>query len=303
MAPPPNRRSGYSRRAQYGTFFGYIAGVVGALVGGGILIVSIFNPGAFSSLRGAASDVAAPGGQAAAWGRSESQGVFEIVRGYALAGSRMAKLERELAEAKTRLVEAQATTEENLRLKAMLGLTRENDKPVATTELVAATGSSTRRFGTIAAGADHGVAVGMPVRSPLGLVGRVLEVGGSTSRVLLVTDTESIVPVRRAQDGLPAFAQGKGDGQIQIRLISLGINPIKLGDVFVTSGSGGLYRPGIALAAVTSLTRDGGIARVLSDPAATEFVAVEPIWFPQPAATAPAPPPPRPLSGQTGGKK
>ena len=287
MAPPTNRRSGYSRRAQYGTFFGYIAGVVGAFVGGGFLIVSIFDPSTFSGLRGAAADAAAPGGRLAAESRNASQGFFEIVRGYALAGVRNAKLERELAEAKTRLVEAQATAEENARLKALLGLAQQDPRPVVTAELVAATGSSTRRFATIAAGADRGVAVGMPVRSPLGLVGRVLEVGSATSRVLLVTDTESVVPARRATDGVAAFAQGVGDGRLQLRLISLGINPLKVGDVFVTSGSGGLYRPGIAIAAVTSLTRDGGIARVLSDPAATDFVAVERVWAPQPEASAP----------------
>lgn len=305
MAPPANRRSGYSRRAQYGTFFGYIAGVVGALVGGGILIVSIFDPSSFSGLRGAASDVAAPGGKVVAVGRARSESFFDVVRGYALAGSRNAKLERELAEAKTRLVEARAMAEENNRLKALLGLAQQDPKPVVTTALVAATGASTRRFATIGAGADRGVVLGMPVRSPLGLVGRVLEVGSKTSRVLLVTDTESVVPVRRAQDGLPAFAQGKGDGQLQLRLISLGINPIKVGDLFVTSGSGGLYRPGTAVAAVTSLTRDGAVARVLSDPAATEFVAVERVWTPQADAsgTAAAAVPPAPAPGQPSGQR
>lgn len=288
MAPPPNRRSGYSRRAQYGMFFGYIAGIVGALVGGGFLIASILDPSSFSGLRGIAADAGAPGGKLAAESRSASQGVFEIVRGYAVAGVRNARLERELAEAKTRLIEAQATAEENARLKALLGLGGQNPPPALTTQMVAATGSSTRRFATIGAGADRGVAVGMPVRSPLGLVGRVLEVGSATARVLLVTDTESVVPVRRAQDGVAAFAQGRGDGQLQLRLINLGLNPLKKGDVFVTSGSGGLYRPGIALAAVTSVTRDGAIARVLADPAATEFVAVDHVWAPQ-AETAPRP--------------
>lgn len=297
MAPPPNRRSGYSRRAQYGTFFGYIAGIVGALVGGGFLIVSIIDPGSFSGLRSTAADAAAPGGKLAAESRSAGQGFFEIVRGYALAGARNAKLERELAEAKIRLVEAQATAEENARLKALLGLVQEDPKPVAVTQLVAATGSSTRRFATIAAGADRGVAVGMPVRSPLGVVGRVLEVGRTSARVLLVTDTESVVPARRAADGIPAFAQGRGDGSLQLRLISLGINPLKVGDVFVTSGSGGLYRPGIALAAVTSLTRDGAVARVLSDPAATEFVAVDRVWAQQVEATAP------PVPGADAGRR
>lgn len=282
MAPPANRRSGYSRKAQYGAFLGYIAGGVGALVGGGLLIFSIFNPAAFSGLRGVASDVAAPGGRIAADGREAGQGVFAVARGYLFAGSRNARLEQELAEAKTRLVEARAVAEENARLKALLGLAQHDPRPVATTVMIAATGSSTRRFGTIGAGADRGVAVGMPVRAPRGLIGRVLEVGSSTARVLLVTDTESVVPVRRAEDGVPAFAQGLGDGRLQLRLINLGINPLKVGDAFVTSGSGGLYQPGIALAMVTSLTRDGAIARVLADPAATEFVAVERIWAPQP---------------------
>jgi rod shape-determining protein MreC len=115
----------------------------------------------------------------------------------------------------------------------------------------------------------------------------VLEVGRTTSRVLLVTDTESVVPARRASDGVPAFVQGRGDGQLQLRLINLGLNPLKPGDVFVTSGSGGLYRPGTALAVVMTVTRDGAIARLLSDPAASDYVAVDPVWAP-PAEALPA---------------
>jgi rod shape-determining protein MreC len=295
MAPnPASRRSGHSRRAQYGTFFGYIAAFVGALVGAAFLIVSIVNAGSFSWLRALAADAAAPGGKVAARGRAAGESLFDIVRGYALAGSREAKLERELAEAKTRLVEAEATTVENRRLKALLDLARQDPPPVAVAQLVAATGSSTRRFAIVSAGADRGVQPGMPVRSPLGLVGRVLEVGRTTARVLLVTDTESLVPARRASDGVPAFVQGRGDGRLQLRLINLGINPLKVGDAFVTSGSGGLYRPGTALAVVTEVTRDGAIARLLSDPAATEFVTIEPVWAPASDIPAPAAPPPPP---------
>ena len=50
--------------------------------------------------------------------------------------------------------------------------------------------------------------------------------------------------------------------------------------MFVTSGAGGLYRPGIAVAIVTRLTDDGAVARIISNPAATDFVAVEPLWQP-----------------------
>jgi rod shape-determining protein MreC len=125
----------------------------------------------------------------------------------------------------------------------------------------------------------------MPVRSALGLLGRVLKVAAGSASVLLVTDTESLVPVRRAKDGTAAFAQGRGDGTVQIKLINLGVNPVKKGDVFVTSGSGGLYRPGTAIAVADKIVDDGAIARVLSDPAATEFVIVDPVWAPESVAT------------------
>ncbi len=276
---PSDRRPGFSRRAQYTTFLSYTAGIAGAIVGVVLLIVSIANPGAFSSLRGLAADAAEAPGQVTADGRAASQGFLGSLAGYVRAGSQNAELRRELQEAKVRLAEAEAIADENRRLHALLGLA-ETEQPVAVTQLTSSTASSTRRFATIGAGAADGVQVGMPVRSQDGLVGRVLEVGRSTARVLLVTDTESLVPVRRARDGVPAFATGRGDGTLQIRLINLGINPLRKGDIFVTSGSGGLYRPGVAIAALTRLTRDGGVARVLSDPAATEYVVVDQIWAP-----------------------
>jgi rod shape-determining protein MreC len=293
---PSDRRSGYSRRAQYTTFFSYIAGVLGAVVGAALLLISIFDAGAFAYLRGMAADAAETPGQVSADTRAAGNGFFATIAGYFRAGSQNAKLQRELREAKVRLAEAEAVADENRRLRGLLGMAAQ-EQPVAVTQLTSSTASSTRRFATIGAGAANGVAAGMPVRSQEGLIGRVLEVGQSTSRVLLVTDTESLVPVRRASDGVPAFAQGRGDGSLQIRLINLGINPLKPGDIMVTSGSGGLYRPGTAVAAVTKLTRDGGIARVLSDPAATEYVVVEQIWAPPTKPTAAGAPAPRPEEG------
>lgn len=284
MAPMANRRSGYSRRAQYSTFFAYLAGIAGALAGAALLLVSIHNPAAFSAMRGAAADAAAPSGRAAAETRAAGIGLFDAVRGYVLAGSQNARLRREIGIARTQLVEAEATRDENRRLKAMLRLAEEDPPPVVHTRMASSTASGSRRFATIAAGANDGVAVGMPVRTTTGLLGRVIEVGAASSRVLLLTDSGSVVPARRATDGVPAFVEGRGDGTLRLRLINLGINPVKPGDVFVTSGSGGLYRPGMAIAVATRLTRDGAIAQVLSDPATADYVAVERVW--NPAATA-----------------
>ena len=94
MAPSANRRSGHSRKAQYSTFFGYIAGVLGALVGAIVLAVSIFHPTAFAALRGAASDASVPAGRATAGGRATGQDLFATIGGYFAAGSQNATLRR-----------------------------------------------------------------------------------------------------------------------------------------------------------------------------------------------------------------
>ena len=284
MAPPPNQRSGFSRRAQYSNFIAYVAGAAGALLGAALLAIAFANPAAFSALRGIGSDAARPAGNLAANGRTSSQGLLARMSAYYNAAQQNADLNRELAAAKVRLVESDARSEENRRLKALLGLRDADPKPVAYARLIASSAASSRRFATLSVGASESIATGMPVRAPEGLVGRVLETGASPARVLLITDGESVVPVRRASDSLPGFAEGRADGRVQIRLISLGINPLKRGDAFVTSGSGGLYPPGMPIAIVESLTRDGAVARVLADPAASDYVAVLPVWVPQTVA-------------------
>jgi rod shape-determining protein MreC len=106
----------------------------------------------------------------------------------------------------------------------------------------------------------------------------VIETGPDTARVLLVTDPDNVVPVRRASDGLTAFVQGGANGQIDIRLINTGVAVIRKGDVFVTSGSGGLYPPGIPVAVATQPHRDGATGHLASDPSDADFVVVLPAW-------------------------
>ncbi|MFZ9396853.1 MAG: rod shape-determining protein MreC [Erythrobacter sp.] len=278
MAPPSSRRSGHSRRAQYSLFTSYVVAAAGAVLGAVLLGVSLWQPSAMSGARGVAADGAEPAGQAAAAVRAGSGSLFDGIAAYFRAGSQNAELRKELELARIRLAEAKATAQENARLKALIGLAEKDGDPVAITRIVGSTATSARRFATIGAGRLQGIKVGMPVRSERGVVGRIREVGNSTSRVLLLTDSESVLPVRRASDSLVAFAEGRGNGLLRIRLINLGINPIKPGDVFVTSGTGGYYRPGVAVAVVTSIQPDGGLARMIADPSGTNYVRVDPIW-------------------------
>jgi rod shape-determining protein MreC len=283
MAPPKFRRSGHSKKAQFSAFTGYLAAATGVLIGAVLLVIALSRPGSFADVRSEAADVVAPAGEAGAATRSGGQSLAESIAGYFRAGSQNAALRREVEEAHARLSEAKALETENRALKALLELGADETRPVAFARLVGSTSSSARRFAFLSAGRDDGVSPGMPVLAPLGLVGRVLEAGDSSARVLLLTDSSSIVPVRRAGDEVAGFAEGRADGTLRIRLNNLGINPLKAGDVFVTSGAGGIYRPGIAVAMVARVTRDGAIARLLANPAAMPYVAVEPMWQPQAA--------------------
>ena len=285
MAPPANRRTGYSRRAQYTTFLAYVAGAVGVLVGGLVLVGSITTHSTFSALRMLATDITTPAARLVVSARNATSEIADTAGGFITSGSETARLRREVALARVRLVETHALADENRRLKAQLQLAGGTPKPVANGWLISATNTSTRRYAAISAGRLSGVAPGMPVRTALGLVGRVLE-----------ADSESVVPVRRASDGIPAFATGSADGTLRLRLLSLGIKPLKPGDGFVTSGAGGIYWPGTPIAVVTQLTHDGAIARVLSDPAASEIATVQPAFDPvaDPSLAAVAGPPAKP---------
>lgn len=280
MAPPSSRRSSYSKKAQYSVFTGYVLAVLGALLGIVLLILSYWQPAAFAPVRGVANDAVAPVGESAATVRSNSNSVWDRVTGYWYAGSQNAQLREEVEIARIRLAEAESTKQENARLKALLGLSEGEIEPVAVARLIGSSSTSSRRFAYVGVGRGDGIEIGMPVRSPRGVVGRILEVGSSSSRVLLLTDSESRLPVRRATDSTPAFAEGRGDGIVRIRLINLGINPLAKGDVFVTSGAGGYYRPDVAVAIVEEITDDGAIARLIADPSGTDFVTVDPIYEP-----------------------
>lgn len=281
MAPPTIRRSGHSRKAQYSAFTGYLVAALGVVIGAGFLIFAILRPDSASTLRGKATDVVEPVGRISGSARSDTVEFFDVLSGYFTSGARQARLNREVEEAHVKLAEADATATENRHLKQLLDLRETDVKPVAYGRLIGSTSTSTRRIAYLSVGSRDGVKPGMPVRSPFGLVGRVLETGDTSSRVLLITDAASIVPVRRTKDDVVAYAEGRADGTLRLRLINLGINPLRKGDVMVTSGAGGIYRPNIAVGIVEEANRDGAIARPLSDPATTVYVAIEPIWVPE----------------------
>jgi rod shape-determining protein MreC len=201
------------------------------------------------------------------------------------------RLKKELAENRTLIDRARTLNQENRRLRAMVQLRDATTDAVVAARLVNSTSSSTRRYATLNAGSWQGVKHGQPVREPDGLIGQVIETSPNTSRVLLIIDAESIVPVRRTRDGMPAIAAGRGDGLLDIRSASIASGVFEAGDTFVTSGTGGIFPPNIPVARVIRSSRDYGVAQPSANPDALDFALVQQTFLPPPPTPTPTPTP------------
>ncbi|KAB2853602.1 rod shape-determining protein MreC [Sphingopyxis terrae subsp. ummariensis] len=274
MVRPAHRRPGQSRKAQYSLFAAYVIAITGALAGLLLAILSVADPVGFAALRVASQEITAPIARGTRSVIGSISGVDDTVSAYVGAGSQNRRLRKELAEARRRLVATSALEEENRQLKSLLGLQQTDRSALAHGYLLTSTSTSSRRIALLSLGRNRGVSAGQPVRGADGLIGRVLTAGPSVSQVLLLTDVENVVPVRRARDGLPALATGRGNGDLDVRTLNIANNPFKPGDILVTSGTGGLYPPNIPVAIVVRRQDDGALARPLADPAKVDAVAV-----------------------------
>ena len=282
MAPPHNRRPGFSRRAQYGFFLAYVVALAGAIVSAVLLALSSLDPPAFASLRASLAEVTTPVSSGISgvgnWLGSIPSGIGD----YLAVRGQNAALRKQLADQHALFMRARSLSYDNRRLLALLKMRERIAEPVVAARLVSSTGSSTRRFAVLNAGSWQGVETGQPVRGPEGLIGRVLETGPNSARVLLLSDQESVVPVRRTRDGMPALAAGRGDGLIDVKSVALATTDFGPGDVFVTSGTGGIYPPNIPVARVIRRGRDASIARSFAQADTLDYALVQRAFMPEP---------------------
>ncbi len=286
MVASAGPRPGWSRRAQYGLFFGFVATVAAVIVGLLMLILSLAAPQSYALVRGAALDLASPATNALHEVAITTTGLVSGAGDYWNAARQNGELKRQRSAMLRRMVEAKAILLENEELKRALALRERDRLTVATGRVVGSSFNSPRRFAILSVGQSDGVAVGMPVRAADGLVGRVVDAGQYSSRVLLVSDRANIVPARLVRGGQPVIATGRGDGTIDVRPLEVGRNPFRKNDIIVTSGTGGLYPPLWPIARVLRLDDDGAIALPLADPSEVSFALVERPF--EPAAIAEA---------------
>ncbi|WP_027177739.1 rod shape-determining protein MreC [Maridesulfovibrio bastinii] len=104
-------------------------------------------------------------------------------------------------------------------------------------------------------GQMSGVHDDIPIMTPYGVVGRVMQTGLSASNVLLVTDPNSRISVRGQSHRASGLLIGGGDGRmLQLKYMKLNAMVDK-GEILITSGLAGIFPPGLPVARVTSVER------------------------------------------------
>jgi rod shape-determining protein MreC len=148
-----------------------------------------------------------------------------------------------------------ALEDENRRLRDM----RENSAGVAERVLVAAILNVDldpfRHRVLLDKGAADGVFKGQAVLDAEGIFGQVTQVHARTAEVILISDAEHAIPVQSNRSGLRTIAVGTGDSdRMSLPFVTVE-SDLKVGDLLISTGIGGVFPRGYPVAEVTRVER------------------------------------------------
>ncbi|MBU6407305.1 MAG: rod shape-determining protein MreC [Alphaproteobacteria bacterium] len=272
----------------------------GALLAGSLIVAALtmvgLQIGVEEPTRGLAAegdDMSASVGQVATAPARGLEHIVHRVGGMWDAAAQVERLQRENAELRAWRTMAEQLAERNARYEALLGMPDnalgEGASPEDTiaAQLVLDAGGPFRRTLVANAGADHGVQAGYVVFNENGLIGRVVSVGRRSSRVLLIDDDSSRVPVMGASSRVRAVLVGDAGRRPQLATEPFALRPPRLdyivgahslrdGEPLVTSGDGGVFPRGMPVGQAR-LAQDGAWrVTLLASRGSIDFVRIMP---------------------------
>ena len=154
-------------------------------------------------------------------------------------------VKEELKAIQTKKYEIQFLQEENERLKKTINEYIFNSEELVAKVLIDKNSPFLKSI-IVNKGSKDNIKLGMAVLDESYLVGKIVEVNYSTSRVLLVSDLNSKIPVGIEPGNIQSILSGTGKQNGKIEYIESDIS-ISNESVVYTSGSGGLFKPGIPI--------------------------------------------------------
>ena len=156
------------------------------------------------------------------------------------------ELRRELQQMKSWKEAALQLEQENARLLDLNNLQLDPKLTHISSIVLADSGSPFRQSVLINVGLQDGIQDGWAAMDGLGLVGRISGVGSKTARVLLLTDTASIIPATIQPSGQQALISGDNTIAPTIEFLE-NADLVRPGDRIETSGSGGIFPPNLLI--------------------------------------------------------
>ena len=183
------------------------------------------------------------------------------------------ELRRELQQMKSWKEAALQLEQENARLLDLNQLRLDSKLTHVSGIVIADSGSPFRQSVLLNIGSQDGIQDGWAAMDGLGLVGRISGVGSSTSRVILLTDNASQIPVIVQPSGQRAILMGDNSFAPPVEFIE-NVDLVRPGDRVVTSGGGGVLPAGL-LVGTLAMDPNGRLrARLVADYERLEFLKV-----------------------------
>ena len=183
------------------------------------------------------------------------------------------ELRRELQQMKSWKEAALQLEQENARLLDLNQLRLDSKLTHVSGIVIADSGSPFRQSVLLNIGSRDGIQDGWAAMDGLGLVGRISGVGSSTSRVILLTDNASQIPVIVQPSGQRAILMGDNSFAPPVEFIE-NVDLVRPGDRVVTSGGGGLLPAGL-LVGTLAMDPNGRLrVRLVADYERLEFLKV-----------------------------
>lgn len=163
-------------------------------------------------------------------------------------------LKEENSELRSELRQRREVLLENERLRRLLAFVDRLDHAALPAQVIGEDVSPWGRTLIIDKGSGSGLHDGMPVVAADGVVGRIIKTGPESSRVLLITDASSAVATLIQRTRTRGIARGRGD-ELTIEYV-LTDSDIRVGDLLVTSGMGGVFPKGLPCGQVKTVKKD-----------------------------------------------
>ncbi|HSW69810.1 MAG TPA: rod shape-determining protein MreC [Gammaproteobacteria bacterium] len=152
-----------------------------------------------------------------------------------------------------------ALESENNQLKALLHSSTEVQGKVLVARLLSIETDPFVNQVTIDKGSRDNLFIGQPVLDANGVMGQIIHVGPLSSKVLLINDPHSGVPVKITRNGMRAIAVGDAyTGKVRLANVPQ-TTDIRTGDMLITSGLGEHYPEGYPVGRITSVIKDPGL--------------------------------------------